>query len=77
MDTFDLADKSLNLRMLEAQIDKFFETAKVTDIQIKPKYENLFEILTAQKGDKDELFLHEDNMKKEIDRLWISFRGSN
>ncbi len=77
MDTFDLADKSLNLRLLEAQIDKFFETGKVSDIQIKPKYENLFEILTAQKGDKDELFLHEDNMKKEIDRLWISFRGSN
>lgn len=77
MDTFDLTDKSLNLRMLEAQIDKFFETSKVTDIQIKPKYENLFEILTVQKGDKDELFLHEDNMKKEIDRLWISFRGSN
>lgn len=77
METFDLKDKSLNLRLLEAQIDKFFETGKVTDIQIKPKYENLFEILTAQKGDKDELFLHEDNMKKEIDRLWISFRGSN
>lgn len=77
MDTFDLTSKSLNLRLLEAQIDKFFETGKVTDIQIKPKYENLFEILTAQKDDKDELFLHEDNMKKEIDRLWISFRGSN
>ncbi len=77
MDTFDLTNKSLNLRLLDAQIDKFFETGKVSDIQIKPKYENLFEILTAQKGDKDELFLHEDNMKKEIDRLWISFRGSN
>ncbi len=77
MDTFDLTDKTLNLRLLEAQIDKFFETGKVSDIQIKPKYENLFDILTAQKGDKDELFLHEDKMKKEIDRLWISFRGSN
>ena len=77
LDTFDRSDKNLNIALLDEQIDKFFETGDVSNIKIKPRYENIFEILTVKKGDSDELFLHEDNMKKEIDRLWISFRGSN
>ncbi len=77
LDTFDRSDKNLNIALLGEQIDKFFETGDITHIKIKPRHENIFEILTVKKGDRDELFLHEDNMKKEIDRLWISFRGSN
>ena len=77
LDTFDRRDKNLNIALLSEQIDKFFETGDVSHIKTKPRHENIFEILTVKKGDRDELFLHEDNMKKEIDRLWISFRGSN
>lgn len=77
LDTFDRSDKNLNISLLGEQIDKFFETGDISHIKIKPRHENIFEILTVKKGDRDELFLHEDNMKKEIDRLWISFRGSN